>query len=70
VFPNPAEREIIFDVTQEYYLRITKFSGEVVLETEVNPENNTVDISTLKTDTYVIQLISGKKRQTSVLVKH
>ena len=71
VFPNPSQREIIFDVAQTYDLRIVNFSGEIVMETTINEANNWVDISTLRPDTYVIQLISDKKkRQTSILVKN
>jgi uncharacterized delta-60 repeat protein len=71
VYPNPAQREIIFDVDRTYDVRIVKYSGEVVMKTTINEANNSVDISTLKADTYVIQLILGnKKRQSSILVKH
>lgn len=70
VYPNPSQREIIFDVTQTYDLRIVKYTGEVVMETSINASKNTVDISTLKPDTYIIQLGSGKKRQTSILIKN
>jgi hypothetical protein len=69
-FPNPSQREITFDVAQSYDLRIVKFTGEIVLETKVDQINNSVDISKLRPDTYVIQLIAGGKRQTSVLVKN
>jgi hypothetical protein len=69
-FPNPSQREITFDVAQSYDLRIVKFTGEIVLETKVDQVNNSVDISKLRPDTYVIQLIAGGKRQTSVLVKN
>lgn len=70
VYPNPSQREIIFDVSQTYDLRIVKYTGEVVLETSINASKNSIDISTLKPDTYVIQLSTGKKRQTSILIKN
>lgn len=71
VFPNPSQREIIFDVAKTYDVRIVNFSGEIVVETTINEANNSLDISTLRPDTYVIQLISDKKkRQTSILVKN
>jgi uncharacterized delta-60 repeat protein len=69
-FPNPSQREITFDVAQPYDLRIVKFTGEVVIETKVDQTNNSVDISKLRPETYVIQLISGGKRQTSILIKN
>jgi hypothetical protein len=69
-FPNPSQREITFDVAQSYDLRIVKFTGEVVIETKVEQTNNSVDISKLRPETYVIQLISGGKRQTSILIKN
>jgi hypothetical protein len=68
-FPNPSQREIIFDVSQPYNLRIVNFSGEIVVETKIDKGNNAVDISKLRPDTYVIQLVSGGRKQTSILIK-
>ena len=69
-FPNPSQREIIFDVSQPYNLRIINFNGEIVVETKIDMGNNAVDISKLRPDTYVIQLVSGRRKQTSILIKN
>ena len=69
VYPNPSQREIIFDVSQSYDLRIVKFTGETVMEKRIDKGNNTVDISNLRPDTYVIQLVGGGRKQTSILIK-
>ena len=64
-----ATKRNIFDVSQPYNLRIVKFSGETVIETKVDKGNNVVDMSKLRSDTYVIQLVSGGRKQTSILIK-
>jgi uncharacterized delta-60 repeat protein len=68
-FPNPSQREIIFEVSHGYTVKIIKFTGETVLETQIDKGNNVLDISKLRPDTYVIQLVSAGRKQTSVLIK-
>ena len=70
-FPNPSQNEIIFEVSHAYTVKIIKkFTGETVLETQIDMGNNVMDISNLRPDTYVIQLVSAGRKQTSVLIKY
>lgn len=69
-YPNPSQNEIKFNTDQDYQIKIIKFSGEIVLESRIGGGVNTLDISSLKPDTYVIQMSSGKGKQTSILIKN
>jgi hypothetical protein len=71
VYPNPAEREVRFNVpTPGYNMIMTDFTGKTVLTKATLPAGiNTIEISDLASGIYMITLSNGSQMLKSKIVK-
>jgi len=63
IYPNPAKNMItVGNLNNTLELGIYNILGQQLIDTVVGPENNTIDISTLHTGTYIIRIQNQSAR--------
>jgi len=65
IYPNPATEEIKISLpknSEVYFVSLYNNLGSIVLSTEVNQNNTTLDVSRLKAGVYYVKVDQGQKR--------
>lgn len=69
MFPNPASEKIAFlDLDRDYQLTIFNNIGNVILHSQINIENNTIDVSELNAGIYIVMLENDEEKSYRKLV--
>ncbi len=61
VYPNPADNYTIIENRKDSELRIYNVAGQVVLETKIKTNHETIDVSNLKSGTYILNFKDKNK---------
>lgn len=75
VFPNPAEDRLIIDfeepTKESYTLRLISTQGEQIIREELPSriKRETLDLSGLKSGTYIVEIFNNTKEKTFTLIK-
>ena len=73
IYPNPADDQLTiqFEVAQNFDLIVFDLSGRKILAKSINKSANTIDISTLSSGTYLLQLTNDNNEKITkrILVK-
>ncbi len=71
IFPNPANETISIDakITEPIIVTIFDVAGKIVAIHQLESSNNPIDISTLKSGVYFVQIQNSKLLETSKFIK-
>jgi len=69
IYPNPVKDYITISTDRELILKIIDFSGNVVIESTVQSDTNTLDLSHLKPSVYIIFIYDNQNQYSQKLVK-